>query len=337
MKKTLIFILIALLLVSGGIVGCRYAKRADVAEPVEPIPDSLSVDAAKVALGERMFNDTRISLDNTISCATCHILSIGGADERDERVSVGINDLSGEVNSPTVYNAVFNFRQFWNGRAATLAEQAGIPPENPVEMGDQTWDQIVERLSADSSLVSEFEALYPGEGITKSSVTDAIAEYEKTLITPNSRFDKYLKGDKGAISSEELSGYKAFKAHNCATCHYGVILGGQSFERLDLHDDYFADRAKRAPHIEYNGDDDGLKDFTGLQEDIHKYKVPGLRNVALTAPYFHDGSYETLQEAVRAMFRFELGTTPSEEDVESIVLFLGTLTGEHEGLSGSEQ
>lgn len=301
-------------------------------EPVQVLPATIPYDERKASLGMDMFNDTRISLNNTIFCASCHILGIGGADEDDERTSLGIYDQAGGVNAPTVYNSVFNIRQFWNGRAADLKEQAAGPPENPVEMGDQSWAQIVDRLSTDKKLVARFETLYPGEGLTQSSVTDAIAEYEKTLLTPGSRFDEYLAGNESAISEDELAGYYAFKDNSCATCHTGKILGGQSFEKLGIFEDYFADRELRAPEIEYNSDDEGLKGFSGNESDLHKFKTPALRNVALTPPYFHDGSYATLEDAVSAMFRFELGKEAPEKDLDKIVLFLGTLTGKHKDL-----
>ena len=299
-------------------------------EPVCPIPESVEFDKAKAELGERLFNDGRISLDGTITCATCHVLENGGADHADERVSEGINGLKGGVNAPTVYNSEFNVRQFWNGRAADLREQAEGPATNPVEMGDQSWDQICERLSKDKALVKEFEALYPEEGLTKMTVTDAIAEFERTLITPNSRFDKYLKGDKDAITPEELLGYEKFKENACATCHTGAILGGRSFEYLDIYGDYFSDRTDE---IAYNSDDDGLKGYTGKVEDLHKFKVPGLRNISLTAPYFHDGTFMTLEDAVKAMARYELGKDLTDKDIQSIVAFMNTLDGNNPHLS----
>lgn len=295
-------------------------------EPVCAIPESIEFDKEKAELGESLFNDARISLDGTISCATCHVLEDGGADHADERVSEGIDGLKGGVNAPTVYNSDFNVRQFWNGRAADLREQAEGPATNPVEMGDQTWDQICERLRKDKVLAEEFERLYPGEGLTRMTVTGAIAEFERSLITPDSRFDKYLKGDNDAISPEEKRGYEQFKENACATCHTGVILGGRSFEFLDIYGDYFADRTNE---IVYNSDDDGLKGFTGKNEDLHKFKVPGLRNIALTAPYFHDGTFQTLEDAVRAMARYELGKDLSDQEVCSIVAFLNTLTGDN--------
>jgi len=296
---------------------------------IQPVPSSISTNPAKVDLGKRMYNDTRLSHDGTISCASCHILENGGADDPGDRTSEGIDGQFGGVNAPTVYNAVFNVQQFWNGRAANLQEQAAGPPTNPVEMGCKDWDEIVARLSEDKALVEEFKALYPEKGITQATVTDVIAEFEKTLLTPDSAFDLYLKGDKNALSAEEIAGYEAFKKNACATCHTGIILGGLSFERLGIFGDYFADRDAS---IQYNADDDGLKGFTGNDADLQKFKVPGLRNVALTAPYFHDGSFATLEEAVQAMAKYELGKEIPEAEVASMVAFMKALTGKNEYL-----
>lgn len=329
MKKILLITVLACTTIAVATALYRYDNIL-AGEPVEVIPDYVETNPAKVALGKKMFNDTRISLDNTISCATCHVLEDGGADHADERVSEGINGLQGTVNSPTVFNAVFNIDQFWNGRAHTLAEQAAAPPINPVEMGDQTWEQIIERLCQDASLVAEFKAIYPEEGLTEATVTDAIEEFEKTLITPNDKLDRYLKGDKNAMSAEELAGYQAFKANDCATCHYGKTLGGQSFELMSKYGDYFADRKQSRPDIAYNDDDNGLYSFTGKAEDMHKFKVPNLRNISKTAPYYHDGTIESLEEAVRLMFHYELGKTATDEQVASITTFLKALDGESE-------
>lgn len=294
--------------------------------PVRPVPSYVPYDEAKADLGKRMFNDTRISLDNTISCASCHILEKGGADHEDERVSEGINGLLGGVNAPTCYNAIFNKQQFWNGRAADLQEQAAGPPVNPVEMGDQSWDDIVARLKCDAALVKEFEALYPESGLSMHSVTDAIAEYEKTLITPDSRFDKYLKGDANALTKKELKGYHEFIDNGCAACHVGVNMGGQSFEHMGVFGNYFAERDD---DIKRHADDDGLVGFTGNPRDLERFKVPTLRNVALTAPYFHDGSEDDLDDAVEKMFEYMLGKDCPDKTEESITAFLKTLTGEH--------
>ena len=300
-----------------------YAQHA-----LQPIPDSLTTDIRKVTLGRKMYNDARISLDGTLSCATCHVIDKGGADSRGTRTSEGIYGQFGGINAPTVLNAAFNVEQFWNGRAHTLADQAAGPPVNPVEMGDQTWEQICERLKEDASLVAEFQSIYP-EGITQATVTDAIAEYEKTLITPNDRLDQMLKGDENALTEEEKKGLAAFMDNSCAVCHVGKTLGGQSFETLGIYEDYYAAREQSNPDIVYNDDDKGLAGFTGDTADLHRFKVPGLRNISKTSPYFHDGTQATIEDAVRAMFRFELGVKEApESDVASISAFLRTLDGE---------
>ena len=300
-----------------------YAQHA-----LQPIPDSLSTDIRKVTLGRKMYNEARVSLDGTLSCATCHVIDKGGADSRGTRTSEGIYGQFGGINAPTVLNAAFNVEQFWNGRAHTLADQAAGPPVNPVEMGDQTWEQICERLSQDASLVAEFQSIYP-EGITQATVTDAIAEYEKTLITPNDRLDQMLKGDENALTEEEKKGLAAFMDNSCAVCHVGKTLGGQSFETLGIYEDYYAAREQSNPDIVYNDDDKGLAGFTGDTADLHRLKVPGLRNISKTSPYFHDGTQATIEDAVRAMFRFELGVKEApESDVASISAFLRTLDGE---------
>ena len=300
-----------------------YAQHA-----LQPIPDSLATDIRKVTLGRKMYNEARVSLDGTLSCATCHVIDQGGADSRGTRTSEGIYGQFGGINAPTVLNAAFNVEQFWNGRAHTLADQAAGPPVNPVEMGDQTWEQICERLSQDASLVAEFQSIYP-EGITLATVTDAIAEYEKTLITPNDRLDQMLKGDENALTEEEKKGLAAFMDNSCAVCHVGKTLGGQSFETLGIYEDYYAAREQSNPDIVYNDDDKGLAGFTGDTADLHRFKVPGLRNISKTSPYFHDGTQATIEDAVRAMFRFELGVKEApESDVASISAFLRTLDGE---------
>lgn len=302
------------------------AAEAFANEPVQPLKGNIPTDPAKVALGYKMFYDARISADGTVACADCHLLETGGADVADFRTSEGIDGQFGGVNAPSVYNAVYNCQQFWNGRAATLAEQAAGPPVNPVEMGDQTWDDIVARLRQDRALVREFEALYPGEGLTEATVTDAIAEFEKTLTTPDSPFDRYLAGDASALTADEIEGYRLFKENDCATCHAGQTLGGQSFEYMGIAEDYFA---ARTPEIAMNDDDKGLYGFTGNERDLHKFKVANLRNVALTPPYLHDGSAPTMDEAVKVMMRFQTGEEYTQQDVDRIVDFLRTLTGKH--------
>lgn len=308
----------------------KYGSQNFVNEPVCVVPISVIVDSLKAKLGYDMYYDTRISKDGSIACATCHQLEKGGADARGTRTSQGINGQFGGVNAPTVYNAFFNVQQFWNGRAADLQQQAAGPPTNPVEMGDQTLEEIAARLNADKDLAKRFQQIYPQEGLTPNSLTDAIAQFEMTLLTPDSKFDKYLKGDSKILSDEEELGYEQFKSNGCACCHTGVILGGKSFERLGIFYDYFADRDSS---IVYNADDDGLKSFTGKDEDYQKFKVPGLRNIALTAPYFHDGSVTTIEDAVDKMAHYELNKKLDETQISEITTFLKSLTGENKYLN----
>lgn len=296
-------------------------------EPVRPLPDSVAYDPAKAVLGQVLYHDTRLSADGTISCATCHDLATAGVDNK--RYSEGIGKQLGGVNAPTVYNACFNFVQFWDGRAATLAEQAGGPPLNPVEMGCKTFDEIVARLQADKDFAARFEAVYP-EGLSQATITDAIAEFEKTLVTPNSDFDRYLKGDKTAMTPEQIEGYALFKEYNCATCHAGENMGGLSYELMGRRANYFEDRALTQKSGLTDGDN-GRWAQTKVERDRYRFKTPTLRNVALTWPYYHDGSVKTLEEAIQKMARYQVGREISDDDCQKVKLYLNALTGQYKG------
>ncbi len=279
-------------------------------EPIEPLPKNVQVDARKAALGKKLFFDTMLSRDNTISCATCHNLREGGDDNL--RFSFGIHGQEGTINSPTVYNAVFNFRQFWDGRAVDLQDQAGGPIENPVEMGF-TFKELIKRLQK-SSYKKEFDAIYK-DGITKANITDAIAEYEKTLITPNAPFDRYLRGDKTAITQEQKEGYELFKAKGCVSCHHGINVGGNLYNKFGIFEDS-------------NSSNLGRYNVTHKDRDKHYFKVPSLRNIAQTAPYFHDGRTYDLDAAVYTMAKYQLGRKITPQEVAKIVAFLHSLNGE---------
>lgn len=296
-------------------------------EPVRPIPDSIAVDARKVALGEALYHDTRLSGDGTVSCATCHGINTAGVDNK--QYSEGIKGQLGGVNAPTSFNACFNFVQFWDGRAATLAEQAGGPPLNPVEMGSASFDEIAARLSADADFTARFKTVYP-EGLNEQTITDAIAEYEKTLVTPNSPFDRYLKGDKQALTAEQVEGYALFKEYNCATCHAGVNMGGLSYELMGKRADYFKDREINAKSGLTDADN-GRWAQTKVERDRYRFKTPTLRNVALTWPYYHDGSVPTLDKAIDMMARYQVGREMPAADVQKVQSFLQALTGELKG------
>ncbi|MBE6237584.1 MAG: cytochrome B6 [Bacteroidales bacterium] len=293
------------------------------AEPVRPIDKVLEYDAAKAALGYALYHDTRLSVDNTVSCATCHELQNAGVDNH--QYSHGVNDQLGGVNAPTVYNAVYNFVQFWDGRAKTLADQAAGPPLNPVEMASESFDQIIAKLKADRKFAKAFTEVYP-DGLTEANITDAIEQFERTLITPDSPFDKWLRGDDDAITAEQLEGYELFKKYDCATCHAGQNLGGLTYELMGLRRHYFAERG-----LELTNEDNGRFKETGVERDRHRFKVPGLRNIEHTWPYYHDGTRETLEEAVRDMGLYQSGVNLSDYEVASITSFLKTLTGEYDG------
>lgn len=292
-------------------------------EPIRPILAPENIDERKAQLGFALFHDTRLSVDNTISCASCHSLKSAGVDNH--RYSHGVDERLGGVNAPTVFNAVYNFVQFWDGRARTLAEQAAGPPLNPVEMASTSFDEIIAKLEKDELYKAAFASIYP-EGITEATITNAIEEFERTLVTPNSQFDKWLLGDDEALTAQELRGYELFKRYNCATCHVGANLGGESYELMGLRRHYFADRGE-----ELTEEDNGRFKQTQQERDRHRFKVPGLRNVALTWPYYHDGTRATLEEAVYDMARYQSDVDITTSEVEDIVAFLNTLTGEYQG------
>jgi cytochrome c peroxidase len=284
-------------------------------EPLEPLP-TVQTDARKVVLGRRLFHDTQLSGDGTLSCASCHSLDMGGTDQR--RTSIGIRGQVGGINSPTVLNSGLNFVQFWDGRAASLAEQALGPVTNPVEMG-ATFEQVIARLNTDATYREAFSAIYP-DAITKENIADAIAEYERTLLTP-SRFDRYLRGDRNAITAEERRGYETFKTVGCVACHQGPNVGGSMYQKMGLVRDYFAVRGN------VTTPDFGRYNVTRDEADRFRFKVPSLRNITLTAPYLHDGSQLTLEDVVKVMGRFQLNRELNAEEVRGIVAFLGSLTG----------
>ncbi len=289
---------------------------------IRPIPAKLEVDPRRAELGRKLYEDKRLSGDDTLSCVSCHDLKKGGTDQ--EKVSTGIRGQKGGINAPTTFNAAFQFKQFWDGRAATLEEQAAGPPNNPVEMGSN-WKQIIGKLQADSKFMNEFLEVYP-TGWSERTITDAIASFERTLLTPNSRFDKYLAGDKLALSFAEQRGWEVFQKTGCATCHTGVLLGGRSFELMGRKDDYF--KARGTPQTPA---DQGRISVTKQESDRFKFKVPTLRNIALTHPYFHDGSTRDLSEAVQVMAKYQIGKDLSEADRAAVADFLKSLTGEYQG------
>ena len=280
-------------------------------ELITPIPLEVLYDKDKAKLGEKLFNDKRLSKDNTISCATCHILEEGGDDNI--QVSFGINGQKGTRNSPTVLNSRFNANQFWDGRAKNLKEQAEGPIHNPIEMGSN-FEEVVKKLNKDANYVKAFNKIYK-DGITGTNITNAIAEFESSLITPNSRFDQFLRGNTKALNSDEKEGYKLFKEYGCISCHNGINIGGNLMQRIGVLE-------------EFKTTDFGLYNVTKDQEDKFYFKVPSLRNIQITSPYFHDGLTLNLKDAVNKMSYYQVGYTLKEDETDKIILFLKTLTGE---------
>ena len=299
-------------------------RTAEAVLPLPPVPD---LPAEKVALGKTLFLDPRLSHDNTISCGSCHSLSTAGHDKR--RFSVGVGGLVGGVNAPSVFNAALNFVQFWDGRAASLEEQAAGPVHNPLEMASD-WKEVLAKLNDDDALVRRFELVYR-QRPSADNIVDAIATFERTLLTVNSPFDRYLRGDEQAIDADAKAGFRLFKDVGCASCHQGANFGGNMFQRFGVLDDLARVRFDGKPFGEA---DFGRFNVTHREEDRYVFKVPGLRNVALTAPYFHDGSVARLEDAVAVMGKSQLGRDLSAEEIRRLVAFLHTLTGERPATAG---
>ncbi len=283
-------------------------------EPIQAISPATNINHAEAELGKKLFFDPRLSKSGFISCNSCHNLSMGGTDNL--KTSIGHIWHQGPINSPTVLNASMNIAQFWDGRAKDLQEQAGGPIANPGEMAS-THVLAISVLESIPAYRAEFKQVFSTSKITLDHVTKAIAEFEKTLVTVNSRFDQWLEGDKNAITKDELEGYALFKSSGCISCHNGAAVGGNSFQKMGVIKPY-----------KTNSKAIGLAGVTGKEMDRFKFKVPTLRNVELTYPYFHDGEAETLSEAVDTMGQIQLGKTFNKKENAQIVAFLKTLTGE---------
>nr|VFK13961.1 MAG: cytochrome c peroxidase [Candidatus Kentron sp. LFY] len=302
------------LLLSGTLAISMTALAAEPIQPIEPTTPLSKKDILEVELGKKLFFDPRLSKSGFISCNSCHNLSRGGTDNLE--TSIGHRWHQGPINAPTVLNASMNTAQFWDGRARDLEEQAGGPIANPGEMAS-THAHAIEVLSSIPEYAAEFKRVFGTDDIDIHQVTKAIAEFEKTLVTPNSRFDRWLRGDKGAITSQELAGYNLFKDSGCTGCHHGPAVGGGSYRKMGVVKPY---KTKNSAQ--------GRFDVTGKESDRFVFKVPVLRNVELTYPYFHDGKAATLTKAVDTMGKLQLGKKFTADENARIVAFLKTLTGD---------
>ncbi len=287
-------------------------------EPIRPLSIPNHLPKRKVMLGKALFHDVRLSQDNSISCASCHSVADGGDDGLP--TAQGIDGQTGTLNSPTVLNSGLSIAQFWDGRAQTLHDQVSGPVHNPIEMGS-SWEEVISKLELDKQLVAQFELLYTS-GLSSESIVDAIAVYEEALVTVNAPFDQYLFGNEQSISSEAYAGYQLFKSIGCVSCHQGQAVGGNMFQEFGIMNKFSSQFA------EATKSNKGRINVTDRQVDLHRFKVPSLRNIELTAPYFHDGSVETLDEAIEVMAEYQLGESLVPSDVAKLKAFLISLTGE---------
>ena len=290
------------------------SMQAIAAEPITPIRPAQEINLAQAELGKKLYFDPRLSRSGFISCNSCHNLSMGGTDNL--KTSIGHNWQKGPINAPTVLNSSLNVAQFWDGRAADLKAQAGGPIANPGEMAF-THTLALGVLESIPAYVREFKTVFGTDRIDIDQVTAAIAEFEKTLVTPSARFDQWLLGRKDALTAAELEGYELFKTSGCVACHNGAAVGGNSFQKMGVVQAYKATSPA-----------EGRSAVTGEDIDRFNFKVPTLRNVEMTYPYFHDGAVNTLTEAVDVMGRLQLGRTFTKDENGKIVAFLKTLTGD---------
>ncbi len=304
----------ALALLAAGTTVAMTASAARAQEPIQPIKPPQSINLGMVELGKKLYFDPRLSKSGWISCNGCHNLSMGGTDNI--KTSIGDHWQQGPINAPTVLNSSLNVAQFWDGRAADLKAQAGGPIANPGEMAF-SHTLAISVLESIPAYVRDFKQVFGKDKIDIDGVTSAIAEFEKTLVTPNSRFDQWLLGRKDALTADEVAGYTLFKDSGCVACHNGPAVGGASFQKMGVVEAYKASSPA-----------EGRVAVTGKDADRFNFKVPTLRNVELTYPYFHDGAANTLTEAVDTMGRLQLGKKFTPEENAKVVAFLKTLTGD---------
>ncbi len=293
-----------------------------------PVPADNPMSAAKIELGKQLYFDPRLSVDGTVSCNSCHNVMASGTDNRP--VSVGVDAQKGGRSAPTVWNAAFLSAQFWDGRAATLEDQAKGPILNPIEMGMPSEKAAVDRIKAIPGYVQQFKAVFGGKDpVTYDNIAKAIATYERTLITPNSDFDKYMRGDKSALSAAAVRGMKTADKMGCTSCHMGPNFAGPELPVGQGFYQKFPTYGSKYDKQYSLKDDKGRYEVTKDKSDMHMWRVPTWRNVAVTAPYFHNGSVATLDEAVRVMAKTQLNKSVSDKEVADIVAFLNSLTGEY--------
>lgn len=293
-----------------------------------PEPADNPSTPAKVELGKKLYHDPRLSANGVVSCNSCHNVMAGGDDNRPN--SIGVKDQRGGRGAPTVWNAAFQSVQFWDGRAPSLEAQAKGPVTNPIEMGMKSWDEVVARLKAIPGYVEEFSAAFGSpDAVTADNAAKAIAAYERTLITPNSPYDRYVKGDKSALTEQQVRGMNTFAEVGCTACHSGPNFSGPTQPEGTGFFQKFPTFENGALEAQYGFmKDEGRFEVTKNPADKHLFRVPTLRNIALTAPYFHNGKVQTLSDAVTVMAKTQLNKDLTKEQNADIVAFLNALTGE---------
>ena len=293
-----------------------------------PEPADNPTTAAKVELGKMLYMDPRFSSTGTVSCNSCHNVMEGGEDSRS--VSMGVHGKTGGRNAPTVWNAAFHSVQFWDGRAATLEDQAKGPVANPVEMGMSDVEAAMQRVRAIPGYQPYFEEAFGKDAMSVANAARAVAAFERTLITPGSPYDRYVKGDKTAMTAQQVRGMNTFAASGCVACHAGAAFNGPALEPGKGFYARFPTFADSAYVSRYKLDQDkGRAGASGDEADMNMFRVPTLRNITDTAPYFHNGSVNDLHEAVRIMAKTQLDRDLAETEVDDIVAFLAALTGEY--------
>lgn len=283
-----------------------------------PIPKTLNVNPDEAALGQKLFFDPALSQNGKVACASCHSLGLGGADGKP--IACGIDQHKGVFNTPTVFNATFNFSLNWEGSAASLKEQALGPLFDPREMGNRDEKTLVNRLQNLPHYAKAFNEVYQSK-VTLSNITGAIEAFQKTLITPDSNFDLYLKGDYQALDTTELEGLQLFKNLGCVSCHNGINIGGNMYQTAGIFIPIATKEQTSAWPDRYN--------VTQEESDRNMVKVPSLRNIEMTAPYFHDGKVSSLKQAIKIMGKAQLGKNLSKEQIYKLESFLKTLTGKY--------
>lgn len=307
---------------SANAVATSWEALPDVA----PAPADNPTTDAKVTLGKMLYMDPRFSSTGTVSCNSCHNVMEGGEDSR--TVSMGVHGKTGGRNSPTVWNSAFHSVQFWDGRADLLEDQAKGPVTNPVEMGVTEIEQAMDKVRAIPGYKPYFEKAFGKDSMTVDNAAKAVAAFERTLITPDSAYDKYVKGDKKAMSSQQVRGMETFASTGCTACHSGAAFNGPKMEFGQGFYAKFPTFADNAYNKKYDlSADKGREEATGKAADAHMYRVPTLRNITDTAPYFHNGSVNDLAEAVRVMAKSQLNKDLPDKEVDDIVAFLVALTG----------